>query len=365
MFTELEQVVNAQEDVVQHTEENAIKTQEDVDRGNTEITKATEHARRRNRLRRWCILVVILIIIAIALGVGLGVGLVKGTTAATRWYETADEMVVWRQLYDGVLVAEFSFLYSTLQWLCTIVTFHIADAMDCLYLVLINKKACPVVNHKLLTHHHHCTCTFVPLQFGSRRSYLIAAGVLSTSLRFAIMLYRAKCDDAQLNVSSHLFWDQNYSDWLRLLTRISALRFSRCSRTSSNPCISKLSSSRAGQNNPKQRQQPFEAITIKPFNSIRVAFQIRCSDCAHALCPLNSCVGDERIRRSRPRWGGLWGQQRKYRAGFRCFPYVSCHFFFTNPSENSRQSYSLRCFNRGQLSIYCLGLTDSLHNSQI
>jgi syntaxin 1B/2/3 len=48
-----------------------------VKRGNTEIEKANEHARRRNRLKWWCLLVVCLIVIAIALGIGLGIGLTK------------------------------------------------------------------------------------------------------------------------------------------------------------------------------------------------------------------------------------------------------------------------------------------------
>lgn len=75
MFADMAQIVEAQDPVVEHTEQNAIKTAEDVDKGNTEIDKANEHARRRNRLKWWCLLVVVLIILAIALGVGLGVGL--------------------------------------------------------------------------------------------------------------------------------------------------------------------------------------------------------------------------------------------------------------------------------------------------
>lgn len=77
MFADMAQIVEAQDPVIQRTEENAIKTADDVDRGNTEITKANEHARRRNRLKWYCLLVVVLIILAIALGVGLGVGLTQ------------------------------------------------------------------------------------------------------------------------------------------------------------------------------------------------------------------------------------------------------------------------------------------------
>ncbi|KUJ18330.1 putative syntaxin-like protein psy1 [Mollisia scopiformis] len=77
MFADMAQIVEAQDPVVEHTEQNAIKTAEDVDKGNTEIDKANEHARRRNRLKWYCLLVVVLIILAIALGVGLGIGLTK------------------------------------------------------------------------------------------------------------------------------------------------------------------------------------------------------------------------------------------------------------------------------------------------
>lgn len=77
MFADMAQIVEAQDPVVEHTEQNAIKTAEDVQKGNTEIDKANEHARRRNRLKWWCLLIVVLIVLAIALGVGLGVGLAK------------------------------------------------------------------------------------------------------------------------------------------------------------------------------------------------------------------------------------------------------------------------------------------------
>ncbi|KIN05674.1 hypothetical protein OIDMADRAFT_112219 [Oidiodendron maius Zn] len=75
MFADMAQIVEAQDPVVEHTEQNAIQTAEDVDKGNTEIEKANKHARRRNRLKWYCLLVVILIVLAIALGIGLGVGL--------------------------------------------------------------------------------------------------------------------------------------------------------------------------------------------------------------------------------------------------------------------------------------------------
>jgi syntaxin 1B/2/3 len=59
MFEDMAQLVEAQEPVVQHTEENAVQTAEDVKKGNVEIDKANEHARRRNRLKWWCLLVVV------------------------------------------------------------------------------------------------------------------------------------------------------------------------------------------------------------------------------------------------------------------------------------------------------------------
>jgi syntaxin 1B/2/3 len=59
MFEDMAQLVESQEPVVQRTEENAVQTAEDVKRGNVEIDKANEHARRRNRLKWWCLLVVV------------------------------------------------------------------------------------------------------------------------------------------------------------------------------------------------------------------------------------------------------------------------------------------------------------------
>jgi len=81
MFADMAQIVEAQDPVIEHTEQNAVQTVDDVKNGNTQIDKANEHARRRNRLKWWCLLVVVLIILAIALGVGLGVGLAKSSTS--------------------------------------------------------------------------------------------------------------------------------------------------------------------------------------------------------------------------------------------------------------------------------------------
>ncbi|TVY83579.1 Syntaxin-like protein psy1 [Lachnellula suecica] len=77
MFADMAQIVEAQDPVIEHTEQNAVQTAEDVDKANVQIDKANEHARRRRRNKWWCLLIVVLIILAIALGVGLGVALTK------------------------------------------------------------------------------------------------------------------------------------------------------------------------------------------------------------------------------------------------------------------------------------------------
>lgn len=59
MFEDMAQLVDAQEPAVQRAEENAIQTTQDVQKANIEIDKANEHARRRNRLKWWCLLVVV------------------------------------------------------------------------------------------------------------------------------------------------------------------------------------------------------------------------------------------------------------------------------------------------------------------
>jgi syntaxin 1B/2/3 len=59
MFAEMAQLVETQEPAVQQTEDNAVQTAEDVKKGNEQIDKANEHARRRNRLKWWCLLVVV------------------------------------------------------------------------------------------------------------------------------------------------------------------------------------------------------------------------------------------------------------------------------------------------------------------
>ncbi|RDL39154.1 putative syntaxin-like protein psy1 [Venustampulla echinocandica] len=81
MFADMAQIVEVQDPVIAHTEENAVQTAADVDKANTEIDKAQEHARRRRRNKWWCLLIVVLIVLALALGIGLGIGLTKTATS--------------------------------------------------------------------------------------------------------------------------------------------------------------------------------------------------------------------------------------------------------------------------------------------
>ncbi len=58
---------------MQRAEEQTEQTNVNLHKGNEEVDTGIKHARRRNRLKWWCALVVFLIILAIALGVGLGI----------------------------------------------------------------------------------------------------------------------------------------------------------------------------------------------------------------------------------------------------------------------------------------------------
>lgn len=80
MFNEVEQLVIAQEPLVEHTENNAVHTQGDIERGNTQIDKGIASAKQRRKLKWFCLFLVVLIILGIALGVGLGVGIAKNKT---------------------------------------------------------------------------------------------------------------------------------------------------------------------------------------------------------------------------------------------------------------------------------------------
>ena len=80
LYQELATVVEQQDTVIAAAEENAEQTVVHLDKGNEQVKTATDHARRRRKLKWWCALVVVLIIIAIALGVGLGIGVARNAT---------------------------------------------------------------------------------------------------------------------------------------------------------------------------------------------------------------------------------------------------------------------------------------------
>lgn len=73
LFQDLEALVIQQGAIIERAEEQTEQTNVNLDKGNQEVTKGIDHARRRRRLKWWCTLVVFLIILAIALGVGLGI----------------------------------------------------------------------------------------------------------------------------------------------------------------------------------------------------------------------------------------------------------------------------------------------------
>jgi syntaxin 1B/2/3 len=80
LYQELATIVEQQDPVIESAERNAEQTVEHLDKGNEQVKTATDHARRRRKLKWWCALVVVLIILAVALGVGLGIGLAKSAT---------------------------------------------------------------------------------------------------------------------------------------------------------------------------------------------------------------------------------------------------------------------------------------------
>ncbi|KFY10820.1 hypothetical protein V492_04830 [Pseudogymnoascus sp. VKM F-4246] len=75
LFNEMDQLVVAQEPLVERTEANAEQATTDLESGNKQVDKAIGHAKNRNKLKWWCFFICVLIVLAIALGVGLGVGL--------------------------------------------------------------------------------------------------------------------------------------------------------------------------------------------------------------------------------------------------------------------------------------------------
>jgi len=77
MFQDLAQAVEVQEVPVVSIERDAENTMVNLDGGNKELGGAIEHAKSRNKLRRWLLFIVTLIICILALILGLVFGLRK------------------------------------------------------------------------------------------------------------------------------------------------------------------------------------------------------------------------------------------------------------------------------------------------
>jgi len=74
IFADMAQIVEAQDPVIEHTEQNAIDTVDNVIKGNSELNQANKSARAARRKKWWCLLiVVILILILVGIGAWLGV----------------------------------------------------------------------------------------------------------------------------------------------------------------------------------------------------------------------------------------------------------------------------------------------------
>lgn len=80
LMQDLDTMVINQSDAVTAIEGQVEHATVQLEDGNKEIEKATEHARRRRKLKWICLGITILIILGVALGVGLGVGLVQRAT---------------------------------------------------------------------------------------------------------------------------------------------------------------------------------------------------------------------------------------------------------------------------------------------
>ncbi|ERT03017.1 syntaxin 1B/2/3 [Sporothrix schenckii 1099-18] len=77
LFNDLDTLVVQQDPIFDQVNEQTTATVGNLEGANKQVASATEHARRRRKLKWWCFLVVVLIILAIALGVGLGIGISK------------------------------------------------------------------------------------------------------------------------------------------------------------------------------------------------------------------------------------------------------------------------------------------------
>ena len=77
LFQGLETQLALQEPITENVSTMAEQTKDDLVNANVHIDKGIDSARRRRKLKWWCLLVVVLIVIAIALGVGLGIALTQ------------------------------------------------------------------------------------------------------------------------------------------------------------------------------------------------------------------------------------------------------------------------------------------------
>ena len=84
LFQGLETQLALQEPVVENVSHMAEQTKADLVNANTHIDKGIDSARRRRKLKWWCLFVVLLIIIAIAVGVGVGVVVTRNASNAAK-----------------------------------------------------------------------------------------------------------------------------------------------------------------------------------------------------------------------------------------------------------------------------------------
>lgn len=79
----LNQQIVQQGNVIEDVAQKAEQTTDHLGNANVQISKGVEHARRRRRLKWWCLLVVVLILIVIAVGVGVGVAVTNNNKNKT------------------------------------------------------------------------------------------------------------------------------------------------------------------------------------------------------------------------------------------------------------------------------------------
>ncbi|KAK3327441.1 syntaxin-like protein psy1 [Cercophora scortea] len=83
LFQDLDALIIQQGAVIERAEEQTEQTNVNLDKGNEQVSKGIESARRRRKLKWWCALVVFLIVLAIALGVGITIGVRKAADSNT------------------------------------------------------------------------------------------------------------------------------------------------------------------------------------------------------------------------------------------------------------------------------------------